>query len=280
MGGRGASAGLRGGGSGGAAVGSTQAGQQSQPANPIAALNTAYQSQAGQKQNNGGIQAVFAPGYTNNNNPNVVKFQGQDDDKTARYLAKVNNDVDTSAYPDGYAYYPGSFQKWSLAMGLNDKPQVVPDAQFNQIVSQNNLQVLYRGESGQQACDRFMDAKYSHTGIGSYGDGFYFSEDKHVANKYAQHKGGANGRVIKMALSPTARAITYSDLYNKMYYASSSLQKGLKRAGTADKTKYLNEGEAQYALKLGYNVVTMGNGYHYAITRDAFIVSDKTKNKW
>lgn len=261
MGGRGASAGLGGGGG-------------------FAALNTAFQNQQNAQKNNGGLEGVYQPGYDDNGNPQVVKFQGQDDDKTARFLAKVNNDVNPDDYSDGYAYYPGSYQKFALAMGLDAKPQVLPDKQFDQLVSQNNLQVLYRGESGQAACDRFMNATHSHTGIGSYGDGFYFTEDTYTANSYAVYKGGANGRVLKMALSPSARIITYADLQNKMSRMSGKLQSNLGRAGRADKTKYLNDGEAQAALKLGYNVVTLGSGYHYALTRDAFIVSDTTKHQY
>jgi hypothetical protein len=129
-----------------------------------------------------------------------------------------------------------------------------------------------------------MNADYSHTGVGNFGDGFYFSQYASVANSYASSKGGSSGRVMKMALSPTARCISYTDLMAKMQSASPKLRRSLAKAGSsAWRSGYSNEGQAQFALKLGYNVITgvMGaNDYHFALTRDAFIVSDKVKHRY
>lgn len=225
------------------------------------------------------LQGVYQPGYDDNGNPNVVKWQGQQEDKAANFLAKVSK-LDVNQYNDGYGYYDGEYQQFSLALGLDGKPTVLSDSEFNSIVKQNNLQVLYRGESGDAAVDRFMNAEHSHTGIGSYGDGYYFSTDKSTANNYATYKGGINGRVMKMALAPNARVITYTDLRNAMNNAGSKFTKALGHAGKDNKTQYLNDGEAQFALKMGYNVVTLGTDYHYALTRDAFIMSDNIKHQY
>jgi len=251
----------------------------------IAALNSGYQNGPPQKDPGTGLQGVYAPGFDNNGNEQLLKWQGQDDDKSARFLAKVHNSVDLNdpQYADGYNYYEGDYQKFSLAMGMNDKPTVLSEAAFDKLVQQNNLQVLYRGEGGQAQADRFMYAENSHTGIGTYGDGFYFSEDKWVANNYARSKGGSAGVVEKMALSPSARIITYNQLMAKMYNSSSDLHAALNKQGKSARAggaQYLNEGEAQYALKLGYNVVTMGSGYHYACDRSAFIVCKTTKHQY
>lgn len=267
-----------------------QVGQQSaqqSSSSSSSALNSQYQQQNKKRGSNAGsLDADYSPGYNDNNNPNLVKWQGQnDDDKAARYLARVHH-TDLSQYDDnGYPFYDSDFQRFTLAQGLNAKPQVIPDAQFDQMVAQNNLQVLYRGESGQAACDRFMFADNSHTGTGSYGDGFYFSEDVQTANGYAFQKGGSNGRVIKMALSPTAKAITWTQLRQEMAKAGIPLQNALRKQGTsAPMAKYHNSGEAQFALKLGYNVITdcqfYGSEYHFVLTRDAVIVSDKVKHRW
>ena len=275
MGGRGSSSGAGGGGGG------------------FGALNRQYQKTAGERtnwtqstgSNIGSLDGVYQAGYDANGNPQLVKWQGQDDDKAARYLAKVHN-TDLSQYDDnGYPYYEGDYQKFSLATGLNDKPQVVSDRTFDKLVQQNNLQVLYRGESGDAACDRFMNADNSHTGVGSYGDGFYFTENASTANLYASSKGGSNGRVMKMALSPNARIITHGQLQQEMAKAGIKLQSALTKQGkSAMGSGYWNSGEAQYALKLGYNVISdcsyTGSQYHFALTRDAFIVSDKVKHHW
>lgn len=279
MGGRGAKSGVGGGaGSGPAGAASVAAGGGAGGA----AGNVSF-SNTPQRSTVGSIQGVYQSGYDANGNAAVQKFQAQTDDKTANFLGKV---AKTQDYPDDgqYDFYEGNYQQFSLALGLNDKATVVSDAQFDQIVKQNNLQVLYRGERNAAVCDRFMNADYSHTGVGSYGDGFYFSQDRTVANDYAQFKGGSNGRVMKMALSPTARCIDYYDLQAKFSQLSPKLQRSLAKAGnSAVSASYKNRGEAQLALKLGYNVVTnagWGNDYHYALTRDAFIVSDKIKHRY
>ena len=281
MGGRGAKAGIGGAGAGpGVAAGGA----------PVAAAaggrgvggGVSFSNQPGQTSQDG-IQGVFQPGYDANGNAALQKFQAQTDDKTANFLGKV---AKTQDYPDDgqYPFYQGNFQQLSLALGLNDKATVVSDAQFDQIVKQNNLQLLYRGERNSFVCDRFMNANYTHTGVGNFGDGFYFSQYASVANGYAQSKGGAAGRVMKMALSPTARCISYTDLMAKMQSASPKLRRSLKKAGTsANASRYSNGGQAQFALKLGYNVITGVMGfadYHCALTRDAFIVSDKIKHKY
>lgn len=256
-------------------------------------LNVAFQKTAGQRgpapNGQSTLEGVYASGWDDDGNPAVQKWQGQDPDKAARFLAKVHNETDYTDYDDGYAYYEGDFQKFSLALGMDRGPTVLPDAQFDAMVKANNLQVVFRGEAGQSQVDRFMNAAHSHTGIGSYGDGFYFSEDKSVANSYANMKGGSNGRVFKAVLAPNARIITYDDLVSRMqrdgvYGAGSSrLGSALSKQGRSAApggASYLNDGEAQYAIKLGYDVVAGWGGYHYAVNRSAFIVSDKVKHHW
>lgn len=257
-------------------------------------INAAFQKTAGQRgtspDGTSTLEGVYAPGWDGDGNPAVQKWQQQDPDKAARFLAKVHNGTDYANYDDGYGYYEGDYQKFSLTLGMDKGPTVLPDAQFDAMVKANNLQVIYRGEAGDRQVDRFMNAAHSHTGVGSYGDGFYFSDDKQVANSYAQMKGGVNGRVFKAVLSPSARIITYDALVARMQrdgvYGQSSgsrLGRALARQGrsaAAGGSSYLNEGEAQYAVKLGYNVVAGWGGYHYAVDRSAFIVSDLVKHHW
>lgn len=256
-----------------------------QPQQTLAQKISAQYAAKKNKQGNGSLQGDYSPGYTGNNNPQVLKWQGQtDEDKATKFLAKVHN-TDMSQFDDnGYPYYPGDYQKFTATLGMNAKPTVLPDAEFDKMVQQHGLQVLYRGESGQKACDRFMFADNTHTGIGSYGDGFYFTEDVYTANKYAASKGGPDGRVIKMALSPNAHCITYNDLVKQMAKEGYKLKSALHKQGVADKTHYLNDGESQWAIKNGYNVITdcmyHGSQYHLYLSRDAVICSDKVKHKW
>lgn len=192
--------------------------------------------------------ANWTPGFDDNGNPQVLKLQSQnDEDKLSRFMSKVNDDLtfrngkyydkNGNEVSDQFPFYDGEYQKFSLAMGLNAKPQVMPDKQFDAMVRQNGLQVLYRGESGQAAADRFMTSDLGHTGTGSYGDGYYFSTEKSTAIDYARMKSGWNGtgKVETMVLSPTARAIRYSDLQNAYNSLSPKLQRALQKAGQSAK---------------------------------------------
>lgn len=227
-----------------------------------------------QQQGSGGLQGNFNPGYTNNDNQQLLKWQEADEQKATRFLGRIHNKVDLDDYTDKHPFYDFDMQKFTLSVGLNDKPRIMKDADFEQMVRDNNLQTLYRGDSGQDAVDRLLDDNYYHPGTGYYGDGMYFSEDESVANKYAYDKGGTDGRYTKFVLSPDAHVIQYSDLVSRMNaHYGTRYYDALSRAG---QTSYLsNDGEALYALKLGYNVIEIHRGKHVALTRDALIFSDK-----
>ncbi len=210
--------------------------------------------------------------YDNNGNPALIKYQGQEDDKTANFLASTDRTVDFANYDDGYSYHDIPLNRLLLRMGVKGGPTVMNDSDFNAYVQQTGQTVMYRGWSGQSAADRFMNAPNNHVGNGIYGDGYYFTPDRGTAKSYS-----GDGTVTKMALSPNARVISYSDLQAKMRATSPRLQSALRHTGTrgSGRTYGSNDGEAQYALKLGYNVVDMGSGYLYGITADAFVVSRK-----
>lgn len=107
----------------------------------------------------GALRGVYQEGYTDENNPQLMKWQGQTPQKSVAFMAKIHN-MDYSQYKDKYGFYDGDYQKMSLALGLNKPPTVLSEKEFNAVVKANNLQVLYRGEAGQSQCDRFMTAPY------------------------------------------------------------------------------------------------------------------------
>lgn len=211
--------------------------------------------------------------YTDGDNPQLLKYQGQEDDKTANFLASTDRSVDLNdpQYADGYAYHDLPLNKLLLRMGINGGPEVVSESDFNAYVKQSGQQVFYRGWSGQAAADRFISATHNHVGNGLAGDGYYFTPDLSTAKSYG------NGVVTKMALSPTARVIDWNTLKSKMGQMSSKLQSAFHYAGTSGsgRTYGSNIGESQAALKLGYNVIDMGGGYYVGVTADAFVISKK-----
>lgn len=85
-----------------------------------------------------------------------------------------------------------------------------------------------------------------------------------------------------MMLSPKASVVDYNALVKSMPSTATKLGRSLAYAGSRGQRSYgNNEGEAQWALKMGYNVIKVDNGrstpYYYALTRDAFIVSSKIR---
>lgn len=216
--------------------------------------------------------------YDDNGNPALVKYQGQDDDKTANFLAGTDRSVDLNdpQYADGYAYHDLPLNRLLLRLGVVGQPTVLSDSDFNSYVRQTGADVVYRGWSSAAAVDRFMNATHNHVGNGIMGDGYYFSPDKSTAVTYSGH-GAGHGEITKMALSPTARAIDLGTLRNMMASASPKLQRSLAKAGSmgSGRTYGSNSGEMQYALKMGYNVIVSGN-FVVSGTADAFIVSKKT----
>lgn len=228
------------------------------------------------KANSSGIVPTN-PGYDGGGNPQLIKYQGQDEDKTARYLAKVWNNTDFANYPDGkWSYHDNSYQKLVLNMGLNNKPTVMDDASFNALQQQTGAAVVYRGWKDSDSADRFEQSKYFHTGGGIYGDGIYFSTSQSVAASYSRAGYGKNA-ITKMMLSPNAKVVDIAQVRSAIRQASSKLQTGLSRAGQAGQQNGYggNKGESQMALKMGYNVIKVSDDYYVGLSGDAFIVSKK-----
>lgn len=163
-----------------------------------------------------------------------------------------------------------------MRMVIKGKPVALSDKDFDAYIQQTGQQVYYRGWSGKASAQRMVDAQYNHVGNGIYGDGYYFTPWHSTATGYAQASGGSAGVVQRLTLSPSARVISHAELQRRMGSMSSKLQRSLRYTGGGSGRTYSpNAGEAQAALKLGYNVVDMGTGYIYAVTRDAFIVSNR-----
>lgn len=230
--------------------------------------------QLGNNQSTNGPSWMYQGDYTDDNNPALIEYQQKEDDKTANFLAGTNKNIDLNdpAYADGYTYHDIPLNKLLLRLGVGKGATVLSDSDFDKYVQQSGQQVMYRGWSNKGAADRFVNTTNNHVGNGRYGDGYYFTPDQGTAKAYS-----GDGTVTRMALSPKARVISYADLQSKMMQASSKLQSSLRKTGTggSGRTYGSNVGEAQFALKLGYNVIDVGGGYLYGVTNDAFVVSRK-----
>lgn len=264
MGGRGSSSGAAGGGGGYGGFGTFQG--------LVGAANDASPQWAPSQATQGD--------YTDDNNPELVKYQGQEDDKTARFLAQTDKTVDLNndpQYNDGYTYHDLPLNRLLARLGIKKGPTVLSESQFNQYVQQTGQQVMYRGWSSSDSAQRFLNTTNNHVGNGVMGDGYYFSPDRYTAIQYSGSMRTGNGEIMKVALSPNARVVDLQTVRNHIGNQSQNLRHALYKAGSfgSGRTYGANSGEAQMALKMGYNVIQNGS-YFVAITNDALVVSKKT----
>ena len=208
------------------------------------------------------------PDYTDNGNPALVKWQQQnDEDKMARYLAKLGKAATPAQDAEGYAYYQSPFQNMVIDQGLNAPVFAKLSASdFAKYVQQNGLTPIYRGwQGGASSKARFEDAQMSHTGTGMYGEGFYFGSQS-TASSYS------GGAVTVAALSPNARVVDLNTVRSALSGLGSRAQSAFSHSGYIAGSQFSsNSGEAQMALKMGYNVIRTDWSY-VVLTRDAVVV--------
>lgn len=259
MGGRGASSGS--GGGGGYGGHGTLAGL-------IGAMKNAQQNSSGAGSGTNSFHAGEGNSngdYTDNNNPALLKWQGQSDTtKAGRYLAKLGKMQTPAQDAEGYAYHQSAFQNMVIDQKLNAPVYAKLNASdFNTYCQQNGLTPIYRGWAGGMGSrQRFENAAASHTGTGIYGEGYYFGS--------ASTARGYGGNTTVAALSPAARVVDLDILRSEISRSGISTQ--LSRSGYTASSNYgSNNGEAQMALKLGYNVIRTDWSY-VVLTRDAVVI--------
>ena len=207
------------------------------------------------------------PDYNDNGNPELVKWQQQsDEDKMARYLAKLGKQQTPAQDAEGYAYHQSPFQNMVLAQGLNAPVFAkLSAADFATYCAQNGLTPIYRGwDGGPSSKMRFENAQTSHTGTGMYGEGYYFGNQ----NTASGYSGGA---MTVAALSPNARVVDVNTVRNELSKLGGKAQSAFQKSGHTPSPYQDNIGEAQMALKMGYNVIRTDWCY-CILTRDAVVI--------
>lgn len=218
--------------------------------------------------------------YDDGGNPALVKYQQQEDDKTANFLAGTDRNIDLSdpQYSDGYVYHDLPLNKLLARLSVKSGPTVMNNSDFNAYLQQTGQQACWRGWSSRDSAQRFLNTTNNHVGNGVMGDGYYFSPNKSTALNFTTHYSMGNGEMMRLALSPKARVIDLGTLRQAMAQTSPRLQSALSKAGRggSGRTFGANNGEAQFALKMGYNVIWNGN-YAVAITNDALVACSNLK---
>lgn len=179
-------------------------------------------------------------------------------------------------------------QKFVFTAGLNEKPAVLSNSDFQQYMKDNGLGksdiisrsvngASYRNASGtrvnlsaQDVSDMMMYSRLNYIGgkVGgqALGAGTYFD---HVYGKST----GYGGHTVTAVLNPkTAKSIDYTQLASKARAFDASHPNFARQTGGYN-SSYKGGGNnmAIYALAMGYNVITAGNGYTNVIDRSALV---------
>lgn len=245
----------------------------------------AAQQQSSQPQQTGPIQNQVPD---NNNTPVVIdavkKLQGMSDAQlTKLYMNAMNANL-----PNHLNDANDITQKFVFTAGLNGQPLVLDQAQFTQFMKDNGIpqaQVMARsirasdittsaGNKANLTPQQIVDmTKYGRlTYIGGkrggqvYGAGTYFDMNG------GQSTGYGSGATMVAVLNPAiARPISSSQLASKARAFDRSHPAFRHTTGG-----YSRANMSVYALAMGYNVITSGNGgpgeYHNVIDRSAMVM--------
>lgn len=206
--------------------------------------------------------------------------QMTDDQLAALYRQSISVDM-----PNHLNDAPDATQKFAFAAGLNEKPAVLDDADFDQFLKDNSIprnQIISRsvdsitfksgGISYQYTAQMITDMmKYSalnyvggkHGGQ-AFGAGTYFDMDGGGNTGY-----GSGATAIAVLNPQTARVIRYDDLMSKVSSFSRSHPKFASAVGG-----FSSRNASVYALAMGYNVIAGTGGrssYRNVIDRKALV---------
>lgn len=216
-----------------------------------------------------------------NNTPvtnNALTALGQMSDDQLAQLARASRTIDM---PNHLNDVPDATQKFAYAAGLNEKPAVLDDADFDKYLRDNGISrsdIISRSVNGitvqsggityaYTANDLTDMIKYSRL---NYVGGKHGGQ-VHGAGTYFDRNGGANtgyasGATAIAVLNPkTANVISHSSLDAKVRSWAASHPKFVSQVGS-----YSGRTMSVYALAMGYNVITSGS-YTNVIDRKALV---------
>lgn len=260
--------------------------QQAQAAQPQAAAQQQAQQQVQQ-------QAVQnqVPNSTNTpvSNDPIKKLQGMTDAQLAAFYQQSQQAV----LPNHLSDADDKTQKFVFTLGMNAKPMVLDQKDFNKFMSDNGIpkaQMLARdirggilktssGNSTTLTSDDVADMlKYSRMNyIGGkhggqrFGAGTYFDMNGGVSTGYGGYS--SNSTTVVGVLNPkTAKIVTSSRLAKEAAAFDRSHPQFAKATGGYDSSFY-NNNMSIYATVLGYNVIKDSIGsYHNVIDRSALVL--------
>lgn len=175
--------------------------------------------------------------------------------------------------------------------GLNEKPQVLDNAQFSQFMKDNNLStsdlisrdinpITYKNNSGtnvkmtaDDVADMMMYSRYNYIGGKvngqALGAGTYFDHVNGGSTGY----GGRNSKTVVGVLNPaTARPISSRNLASQAQQFAQTHPQFAKAVGAYNTSFSGGKNNMSiYALAMGYNVIMDSGGYTNVIDRSAIV---------
>lgn len=164
--------------------------------------------------------------------------------------------------------------------GRAGKPKVLDKAGIDGLKTQG-WKVFYRGVTDNKYTDQFRTGDL-YNGSGCYGNGTYAQSDsvgddraKGVASTYAH-----GGPVMRMAMDPKAKIISYAGLTKKIqnYRAelSSELSKGNITTSEYNSLREITKDEGRFAALHNYDAIqATKSGYFVLLNRSILAVEDK-----
>lgn len=204
-------------------------------------------------------------------------------------LAQLFRQSQAAALPNHLGDVDDQTQKFIFAIGMNDRPTVLDQAQFQQFMSDNGIpqsQILSRSVSGgvlktsagntrnlsaQEVSDILKYSRMNYIGGKhggqAYGAGAYFDMNG------GGNTGYASGHTDTAVLNPkTAKVITDTRLA-QLARAFDRSHPQFARATGGYSTNFHNNNMSIYATVLGYNVIKQsGSTYHAIIDRKALVM--------
>ncbi len=185
------------------------------------------------------------------------------------------------------------FQKLTFAIGMNDMPTMVTDAQLSKTKGVELFRTVNSARdtrngisySAQEIAEQITEGtvtRVSDSGGSAYGRGIYFASNYKDSEDYGNTRGNiSKTAVIRAKIKPTAKTISYRQAQSEAFREMSSgskLGKALKKCDSRSV-------ESIYALAKGYDIITTGHSYHNVLNRKSLLVSDtikaaSTTGKW
>lgn len=232
--------------------------------------------------------APTPPQPTTPSGKTLADVQAMDDQQLHDFLIDVQN-TDTPDFLNTH-----HLQKMTYALGLNDKPEIVTQQEFDDMTVNapfgSGQPILYRTVndktlsdgitkfSAAQQLKMLTEGDLTWHGEGVHGDGLYFSDYKPGSLLYG--RGGGKSRVIACTLNSKARPIT-EDALRRRYDAFVKTHPQSRKALGFARTHSTHDSMSQFALQQGYNVIVSRQSsyenYFTVLDRSVLTTTGKTE---